>query len=59
VVLALFNSLGQRVATLVNGDVDAGNHSVKFDGSNLASGVYYYRIQAGNFVQSKKLILLR
>jgi hypothetical protein len=59
VVVAIFNGLGQRVATLVNGDVEAGNHSVRFDGSNLASGVYYYRIQAGNFVQTKKLILIR
>jgi len=59
VVLALFNMLGQHVATLVNGDVDAGKHEVKFDGANLASGVYYYRIQAGSFVQTKKLLLLR
>ena len=59
VILAIFNALGQRVATLVNGDVDAGNHSVRFDGSNLASGVYFYHIQAGDFVQSKKLIVVR
>jgi len=50
--------LGQQVAELVNGDVDPGNHEVKFDGSNIASGIYFYKIQAGSFVQTKKLVLL-
>jgi hypothetical protein len=59
VALAVFNALGQQVATLVNWIQEAGYHEVKFDGSNLASGVYFYRIQAGSFVQTKKLILLR
>jgi hypothetical protein len=59
VALAVFNALGQQVATLVNGIQQAGYHEVKFDGSNLASGVYFYRIQAGSFVQAKKLILVR
>jgi hypothetical protein len=38
---------------------DAGVHEVKFDGSTLASGVYFYRLQAGDFIQSKKLLLLK
>ncbi len=59
VVIALFNTLGQHVATLVNGDLEAGNHEVRFDGSNLASGVYYYRIQAGGFVQTKHMLFIR
>lgn len=57
--LSVFNTLGQHVVELVNGDVDAGNHEVKFDGSALASGVYFYRLQAGSYVQTKKLMLLR
>jgi hypothetical protein len=59
VTLEVFNVLGQTVATLVNGIENAGVHEVKFDGTNIASGVYFYRIQAGSFVQTKKLLLLR
>ena len=59
VTLELFNILGQKVIQLVNGVEEAGVHEVKCDGSNLASGVYFYRIQAGSFVQTKKLLLLR
>ena len=59
VTLTVFNTLGQQVAELVNGYVDAGIHDVKFDGSGLASGVYYYRLIAGERVDSKKLILMK
>jgi polyhydroxybutyrate depolymerase len=59
VTLAIFNTLGQHVATLVQGEQDAGYHEVRFDGSNLASGVYFYRLQAGSYVETKKLMLLR
>ncbi len=59
VTLALYNALGQLVSTLVNRSEEPGLHEVKVDGSGLASGVYIYRIQAGSFVQSKKLILLK
>jgi hypothetical protein len=57
--LAVYNTLGQLVATLVKGEQDAGYYEVKFDGTNPASGVYFYRIQASSFVQTKKLLLLR
>jgi hypothetical protein len=59
VTLTVFNTLGQLVAMMVNGEVDAGHHTVQFDGSGLASGVYLYKMQAGNFVQTRKLLLVR
>ena len=57
--LTVFNSLGQKVATLVQGEQEAGYHEVRFDGSGLASGVYFYRLQAGTNVETKKLMLIR
>ena len=59
VTLTVFSILGQQITTLVNGDIDAGYHTVQFDGSELASGVDLYRMQAGNFVQTRKLLLVR
>ena len=59
VTLTVFNTLGQQVAQLINGDIDAGYHEIQFNATNLASGVYFYRIQAGTFVQAKKLVVLR
>jgi hypothetical protein len=57
--LSVFDMLGREVVVLVNERRDAGVHEVKFDGSNLASGVYLYRLQAGDFTQTKRLLLLR
>jgi hypothetical protein len=59
VQLTVFNTLGQQVAVLQNGEQEAGYHDVRFDGTNLSSGVYFYRIQSGDFVETRKLILLR
>jgi polyhydroxybutyrate depolymerase len=59
VLLAVYNTLGQKVVDLVNGDMDPGYHEVQFDGRNFASGVYFCRLQAGDFVMTKELILLR
>jgi flagellar hook assembly protein FlgD len=59
VTLTVFNTLGQQVALLQNGEQEAGYHEVKFDGSGLSSGVYYYRLTAGTFVEMKKLLLVR
>ena len=59
VTLTVFNTLGQKVAELVNNDVDAGYHDIQFNASNLATGVYFYRIQAGAFVEVKKFVLVR
>lgn len=59
VELKVFNILGQEVATLVNESLKAGNHAVTFDASRLATGVYLYRISAGTFVSTKKMLLLK
>jgi Secretion system C-terminal sorting domain len=57
--LTVYNVLGQKVMTLANGMLEAGFHSVEFNASNLASGTYIYRLQALNFVQTKKMILVK
>jgi hypothetical protein len=59
VTLTVFNTLGQQVATLVEGEQEAGYHEVKFDASGLSSGVYFYRLTAGSYVETKKLLLVR
>jgi photosystem II stability/assembly factor-like uncharacterized protein len=59
VTLTVYNALGQQVAQLVNEQQQAGYHDVVFRGDGLASGVYFYRIQAGDFVSVKKLLLLK
>jgi hypothetical protein len=57
--LTVYDILGRRVAVLANEKMGAGSHDVKFDGTGLATGVYFYRIQAGSFVETRKLLLLR
>ncbi|MCW8809629.1 MAG: M1 family aminopeptidase [Ignavibacteriaceae bacterium] len=59
VTLKIFNVLGKEVATLVNGQNEAGKHIVNFDATDLNSGVYFYKIEAGSFVDTKKMILLK
>ncbi len=59
VTLSVFNALGQKVKTLVSGKKGAGKHSVTFDATGLVSGVYIYRLTAGKYSQTKKMILLQ
>jgi len=59
VTLTVFNTLGQQVANLFDGVEEPGERSVRFDGSGLASGVYFYRLRAGEYVETKKLVLIR
>ena len=59
VKLEVFNILGQKVATLVNRRMEAGVHTVNFNATNLSSGVYFYRLQSGSFVQTKKMMLVK
>ena len=67
VKLVVYDFLGREVSVLENGRREAGAHEVKFDGTGLASGVYFYRLQArhtdgaqaGTYMQTRKLLLLR
>lgn len=55
----IYNVLGQKVETLVNKKKSAGNHSIIWDGKDMSSGVYFYRIQAGDFNRTKKMLLVK
>ena len=59
VVIKVFNILGKEVATLVNEVQDPGPQFVRFDASGLASGLYFYRLEAQGFVEVKKTMLLK
>jgi hypothetical protein len=60
VTLKIFNILGQEVRTLINNELtNAGKYTVTFDASSLPSGIYIYRLQAGNFSSNKKMILVK
>jgi len=58
VTLTIYNPLGQQVSTLVEDEQEEGSHEVQFDASGLPSGMYLYRLTAGSFVQTRKLLLL-
>jgi hypothetical protein len=57
--LDVYNTLAERVATLVNGIEQAGLHSVRLDASALPSGVYFYRLTSGELVQTNKMTLVK
>jgi len=57
--LEIYNITGQKVATLIAGRRQAGHHTIEWDGSSFASGVYLYRLEAGNFAETKKMLLLK
>jgi photosystem II stability/assembly factor-like uncharacterized protein len=59
VTIKVYDILGREIRALVNENKAAGNYSVSFDAGNLASGIYFYTIKAGDFVQTKKMILLK
>jgi hypothetical protein len=59
VTLTVFNALGERLATLADGDEEAGYHQVRLDGGTLASGVYFYTLRAGAYTETRRLLLLR
>ncbi len=59
VSLEFFNIIGEKVGELLNSTLNAGYHEVEFRNSNLSSGIYFYRIKAGNFVEVKKMMLIK
>jgi len=59
VMLKVFDLLGREVAPLVNEVNQPGEHAAQFNGKGLASGVYFYQLRAGEFVETKRLILLK
>jgi len=59
VALRVYNTLGQEVATLVDEVKEAGYHSVKWDASEMPSGVYFYRLTAGEFSQARRMVLMQ
>jgi predicted phosphodiesterase len=59
VILKIYDLSGREVVELVNKEYTAGYHEVEFDGSNFASGIYAYKLEAGSFVQEKKMIILK
>ncbi|MCH6575536.1 MAG: T9SS type A sorting domain-containing protein, partial [Bacteroidetes bacterium] len=59
VQLKVFDTLGSKIATLVNEELPAGNYEFTFDAADLSSGLYFYQLSAGNFVETNKMILLK
>ena len=59
VEILVFNTLGEKVATLVNGEKEAGVYDVVLNEANLPGGVYLYKLTAGDFISTKKMILLK
>ncbi len=59
VQLAVFDALGRKVATLVNGKLEAGSHRVQFDARHLSAGVYFYSLKAGQMIKTRKMLLIK
>ncbi|NLH61590.1 MAG: T9SS type A sorting domain-containing protein [Ignavibacteriales bacterium] len=59
VTLKLFDVLGNEVATIVNGEKSSGRYEVQFDATGLSSGVYFYRLQAGKYIETKKMMVVK
>jgi hypothetical protein len=59
VELNVYDVLGNRIETLVNRENTAGSHEIEFTATGLTSGIYFYRLKAGNFVDIKKMILIK
>jgi hypothetical protein len=57
--ITVYNILGQRVATVLDAPMDAGTHRIMFDGKDLASGVYFYRLYTSDFTSIRKMVLLK
>jgi len=59
VTIKVYDLLGREITTLINNELSPGNYEVDFNGSNLASGVYFYRLESGSFSSTKKMMIIR
>ncbi len=59
VVLVIYNSLGESITQLISEEMEAGKYSFEFDATGLSSGIYFYQLQAGSFVETKKMVLMK
>ena len=59
VSLKIFDILGKEIQTLVNEQLQPGTYEITFDGSNLSSGIYYYKLISGDFIDSKKMMMIK
>jgi len=59
VTLKVYDVLGKEIATLVNEEKSAGSYETVFSASHLASGIYYYQLRAGDYIETKKMVLMK
>ncbi len=59
IILEVYNSLGEKVSTLVSGFKQAGSYRVVFNGTDMSSGTYFYRLQTGSFIETRKMLLIK
>ncbi len=59
VVLKVYNSLGEEIATLINSNMSKGTHTINFDANGLSSGLYFYKLESGNKLLIRKMMLLK
>jgi hypothetical protein len=57
--IVIYDALGKEVATLVNDNLGAGSYEAEFNGSNYSSGIYFYKLSAGDFIETKRMVLLK
>ena len=59
VTLTVYNIIGQEIETIISGNMEPGEYEVTFDGSNLSNGVYLYKLTAGSFTETKRMVLMK
>ena len=59
VTLKIYDVLGREIVTLINEELNAGNHEATFNASGISSGIYFYQLKANNYIQTKKMILMK
>lgn len=59
VKITVYNAIGKEISVLVNGNYEAGLHTISWNANNISSGMYFYKMEAGNFTATKKLVLMK